>query len=38
VLGLFSSRSLSSFSGFYVGLIILFMASNQYCYRKRLAA
>jgi uncharacterized membrane protein YiaA len=38
VLGLFSSHSLAAFSGFYVALIVLFMATNQYCYRKRLAA
>jgi MFS family permease len=38
VLGLFSNRSLLSFSGFYVALILLFMASNQYCYRKRLVS
>lgn len=37
VLGLFSSHSLAAFSGFYVALIVLFMATNQYCYRKRLA-
>ncbi|WP_204681024.1 MFS transporter [Dyella flava] len=36
VLGLFSSHSLLSFSGFYVALILLFVATNQYCYRRRL--
>jgi DHA1 family 2-module integral membrane pump EmrD-like MFS transporter len=38
VLGLFSNRSLLSFSCFYVALIVVFMATNQYCYRSRLAS
>jgi MFS family permease len=37
-LGMFPGRSLLSFSGFYVALILLFLVSNQYCYRKRLVS